>query len=101
MPPLDWLRRLWLLYHAGKGSFPLRMGLSARDWQALEAAGWKRLAMVRNLELVRALFRRPLELWLLLDRCLYLVEQGYSVRLGEFCPTSLSPRNLLILAERS
>ncbi len=69
--------------------------------QALEAAGWKRLAMVRNLELVRALFRRPLELWLLLDRCLYLVEQGYSVRLGEFCPTSLSPRNLLILAERS
>ena len=48
-----------------------------------------------------ALFRRPLELWLLLDRCLYLVEQGYSVRLGEFCPTSLSPRNLLILAERS
>ena len=39
--------------------------------------------------------------WLLLDRCLYLVEQGYSVRLGEFCPTSLSPRNLLILAERS
>lgn len=64
---------------------------AARDWQALEAAGWKRLAMVRNLELVRALFRRPLELWLLLDRCLYLVEQGYSVRLGEFCPTSLSP----------
>ena len=54
--------------------------------------------MVRNLELVRALFRRPLELWLLLDRCLYLVEQGYSVRLGEFCPTFLSPRNLLILA---
>jgi nitrogen fixation protein NifQ len=35
MPPLDWLRRLWLLYHAGKGSFPLRMGLSPRDWQAL------------------------------------------------------------------
>ncbi|MGC3194692.1 methyltransferase, partial [Pseudomonas aeruginosa] len=37
----------------------------------------------------------------LLDHCLYLVEQGYSVRLGVFCPTSLSPRNLLILAERS
>ena len=35
MPPLDWLRRLWLLYHAGQGSFPLRMGLSPRDWQAL------------------------------------------------------------------
>ncbi|HHG8772015.1 TPA: nitrogen fixation protein NifQ [Raoultella planticola] len=36
MPPLDWLRRLWLLYHAGKGSFPLRMGLTSRDWQALQ-----------------------------------------------------------------
>ena len=30
--------------------------------------GWQRLAEVRNLELVRGLFRRPLELWLLLDR---------------------------------
>lgn len=35
MHPLDWLKRLWLLYHAGKGNFPLRMGLSPRDWQAL------------------------------------------------------------------
>lgn len=29
------------------------------DWTALEAAGWQRLAAVRNLELVRNLFRRP------------------------------------------
>ncbi|MNJ72573.1 hypothetical protein D3C77_692410 [compost metagenome] len=56
--------------------------------------------MVRNLELVRGLFRRPLELWLLLDRALFLHEQGYRVRLGCFCPPHLTPRNLLLLAER-
>lgn len=78
-------------------------GLAApaeRDWAALEAAGWRRLAEVRNLELVRGLFRRPLELWLLLDRALYLEEQGYRVRLGEFCAYHLTPRNILLLAER-
>ena len=71
------------------------------DWRTLEAAGWRRLAEVRNLELVRGLFRRPLEMWLLLDRALYLEEQGYRVRLGTFCSRSLTPRNLLLLAERS
>jgi hypothetical protein len=73
---------------------------ASRDWAALEAQGWQRLAQVRNLELVRALFRRPLELWLLLDRALYLQAQGYQVRLGTFCAAQLSPRNLLLLAER-
>ncbi|RRV36866.1 methyltransferase [Pseudomonas sp. o96-267] len=71
-----------------------------QDWPALEARGWQRLAEVRNLELLRNLFRRPLELWLLLDRALYLEEQGYHVKLGTFCNYQLSPRNLLLLAER-
>ncbi|MWV15129.1 methyltransferase [Pseudomonas sp. L-22-4S-12] len=70
------------------------------DWSSLEAQGWQRLAQVRNLELLRNLFRRPLELWLLLDRALYLEEQGYRVQLGSFCSHALSPRNLLLLAER-
>ncbi|RRV28059.1 methyltransferase [Pseudomonas sp. o96-267] len=72
-----------------------------QDWPALEARGWQRLAEVRNLELLRNLFRRPLELWLLLDRALYLEEQGYHVKLGTFCDYQLSPRNLLLLAERA
>ncbi|MNL02636.1 hypothetical protein D3C87_1231490 [compost metagenome] len=72
-----------------------------QDWQALEAAGWQRLAEVRNLELLRGLFRRPLELWLNLDRALFLSEQAYTVRLGTFCETALTPRNFLLLAERS
>jgi len=71
------------------------------DWPALETAGWQRLAEVRNLELLRGLFRRSLELWLNLDRALFLAEQGYVVRLGTFCDTSLTPRNLLLLAERA
>ena len=70
------------------------------NWAALEVAGWQRLAEVRNLELVRNLFRRPLELWLVLDRALLLQEQGYVVRLGTFCDYPLTPRNLLLLAER-
>ncbi|PKM25707.1 MAG: SAM-dependent methyltransferase [Gammaproteobacteria bacterium HGW-Gammaproteobacteria-13] len=72
----------------------------AQDWQQLERSGWQRLAEVRNLELLRGLFRRPLELWLLLDRALFLHEQGYTVCLGTFCTTEQSPRNLLLLAER-
>ncbi|QQE83845.1 methyltransferase [Pseudomonas putida] len=70
------------------------------DWDALEAEGWQRLAQVRNLERVRNLFRRPLEMWLVLDRALFLEEQGYAVRLGTFCDYPLTPRNLLLLAER-
>lgn len=70
------------------------------DWDGLQAAGWARLAQVRNLELVRNLFRRPLELWLVLDRALYLRERGYTVRVGTFCPYPLTPRNLMVLAER-
>ncbi|SDT22867.1 Methyltransferase domain-containing protein [Halopseudomonas xinjiangensis] len=71
------------------------------NWAVLEAHGWQRLAIARNLELVQALFRRPLEVWLLLDRALYLEEQGYRVRLGQFCPVELTPRNLILLAERA
>ncbi|MEQ7919909.1 methyltransferase [Xanthomonas sp. WHRI 1810A] len=71
-----------------------------QDWPALEAAGWQRLAEVRNLELVRNLFRRPLELRLILDRALYLEARGYSVRIGTFCEPQITPRNLMILAER-
>lgn len=71
-----------------------------QDWAALEAHGWRRLAEVRNLELVRGLFRRTLELWLVLDRALFLKEQGYRVEIGTFCEPTLTPRNLMLLAER-
>lgn len=55
---------------------------------------------VRRLELVRRQFRRPLEWWLVLDLGWYLCEQGYRVEIAPFCDRQLTPRNLLILAER-
>ncbi|WP_426415840.1 methyltransferase [Aestuariirhabdus sp. LZHN29] len=70
------------------------------DYDAFEARGVERADTVARIELVRHLFRRPLELWLVLDRALFLQQQGYSVRLGEFCDYQLTPRNLMILASK-
>lgn len=71
----------------------------AAEWARQEPRGWQRLAEVRNLELVNGLFGRPLEVWLMLDRALYLQEVGYRVQLGLFAPAHLTPRNFLLLAE--
>ena len=98
--PVSWLAKDFPSYCCDLAELKGIEVTSSPDWQALEQAGWQRLAEVRNLELVRNLFRRPLELWLLLDRALYLQEQSYNVQLGTFCPHSLTPRNLLLLAER-
>ena len=69
-------------------------------WPDWEAIGWKRRAQVRRFELVRHAFRRPLELWLVLDIALGLEERGFDVQVGRFCARTLTPRNLLVLAER-
>lgn len=68
--------------------------------QGFEARGWQRHADVSRLELLRHAFRRPLELWLVLDRALFLQAHGYRVRVSAFCPLALTPRNLLIQAQR-
>ena len=60
-----------------------------------------RLARARALGLVRGIFRRALELWLVLDIDLLLQEQGYHTRLLTFCAESVTPRNLLLVATRS
>ena len=101
-PPLAtmWLQQPFAGYCAELAR-QKQLNLGAQhDWAGLEAAGWQQLAKVRNLELLRDLFRRPLEVWLILDRALYLQEHDYQVRLGTFCDTQLTPRNLLLLAER-
>lgn len=69
------------------------------DFEHWRRAGEQRLNQVRRHELIRHLFRRPLELWLVLDLVLFLEEQGYQVKLGTFCERALTPRNLLIDAE--
>jgi Methyltransferase domain len=55
---------------------------------------------ILRLDLLRQLFNRPLELWLVLDCALYLEEHGYRVAVTQFCKRQLSPRNLLIQAEK-
>ncbi len=77
----------------------LGVSLPARwDPARAEAMGWERARVVRGLGLARAPFRRPLELWLVLDRALWLTEAGYTVSVGTFCQPSESPRNLLVQA---
>ncbi|KQV10975.1 SAM-dependent methyltransferase [Pseudomonas sp. Root329] len=98
--PSTWLDKSFADYCHHLAALKELSTIGSQDWSALEAAGWQRLAEVRNLELLRGLFRRPLELWLVLDRALFLFEQGYAVRLGTFCETPLTPRNFLLLAER-
>lgn len=62
--------------------------------------GLERLRVVRALGLLRGLFRRSLESWIVLDRALYLEESGYRVQVGEFCHRDLTPRNLMIIAAK-
>ncbi|WKY57180.1 methyltransferase [Vibrio sp. SNU_ST1] len=57
-----------------------------------EALFWE----MEKLSLVQQVFRRPLEIWLALDRAIYLQEQGYEASIEEFCERNITPRNLLI-----
>ncbi|PJH88937.1 MULTISPECIES: methyltransferase [Pseudomonas] len=98
--PSTWLEKSFAQYCIDLAALKDLSTVGTPDWLALEAAGHQRLAEVRNLELLRGLFRRPLELWLVLDRALFLSQKGYEVRLGTFCETPLTPRNLMLLAER-
>jgi hypothetical protein len=70
------------------------------DAQTAEQRGWQRAREAAQLALVRAIFRRPVELWLVLDRARWLEERGYGVSIATFCPRAITPRNLLIRATR-
>ncbi|MBL4829743.1 MAG: methyltransferase [Aliivibrio sp.] len=63
--------------------------------------GEKRSKLVDRMDLVQLIFKRPLELWLVLDRALYLQESGYTVNVATFCERQFTPRNILINAKRS
>ncbi len=68
------------------------------DFSHWEAKGKERFWLVERIETLKTLFRRPLEIWLALDRALYLEESGYQVTLSTFCERALTPRNILISA---
>lgn len=70
------------------------------DWTRYEAAGEQRFRLVTARDVVRMLFRRPLELWLVLDQLLYLREHDFTATLQQFCVRKMTPRNLLLQAWR-
>ena len=82
---------------AAQKSIPLPAHI---DWARAEQNGWDRFHTASALGLARGLFRRALESRLILDRVLFLESHGYTVTVGAFCPESVTPRNLLIIAER-
>lgn len=67
---------------------------------AFEQRGRELHDHVRRLSLVRHAFRRPLEVWLLLDRGMYLEDNGYTTSLTSFVPRMTTPRNLVLRARR-
>lgn len=79
----------------------LELTLPAR-WDAArgEERGWERARRARAWGVVRGVFRRPIELWLVLDRALALAEAGRSVTVEVFCDVAVTPRNLLIRSDR-
>ncbi|CAA0115741.1 methyltransferase [Zhongshania aliphaticivorans] len=66
-----------------------------------EKVGWQLLKTAERIDLVRMAFRRAIELHCVLDSVLFLQEHQYHCTLSEFCSTSLTPRNLLIQAEKA
>lgn len=71
------------------------------NWQYYLQLGQQRHALVKKMQLVRSLFRPLLEQWLVLDRALFLEQQGYQVQVKQFCDYQLTPRNLMISASKS
>ncbi|WP_235015219.1 hypothetical protein [Oceanicoccus sp. KOV_DT_Chl] len=72
---------------------------SAIDYDDYLQRGKEKHQQIIRLDLLRRLFNRPLELWLVLDRALYLQEHGYEVGVYQFCESVVSPRNLLIMGK--
>ncbi|NLS11475.1 methyltransferase [Vibrio sp. SM6] len=70
------------------------------DFSTYESRAVARFWHMERLSLVQMGFQRALELWLVLDRALYLQERGYKVALNEFCGANITPRNILLHAER-
>lgn len=69
-------------------------------FQAYQLRGGNRFLLVEQMETIRTLFRRPLEIWLVLDRALFMAENGFDVDVVEFCSREITPRNLLLRAQR-
>ncbi|MEC8428188.1 MAG: methyltransferase, partial [Pseudomonadota bacterium] len=67
--------------------------------QGLLQEAEQKLLTIRQLELLQQPLKRPLELWLILDRVMYLEEHGFECQLSHYCDRATSPRNFLIQAQ--
>jgi len=70
------------------------------DWAKAERDAHVFEQRVRRLALPRFAFRRAIELWLAFDRARFLEQHGYRVSVSRFCSRDLTPRNILITAQR-
>ncbi len=70
------------------------------DTAALARRGEARRHDVARLGLVPARAQRPVALWWVLDRAVYLAEAGHDVAVGEAFDAALTPRNLMITVSR-
>lgn len=81
-------------------AFELRGRPSPSATAIEEAAAWAhvRHARTRRFSLPRMLLARALEVFVVLDRALYLEARGYEVATGILFPLAVSARNLVLLA---
>ncbi|CAM2887063.1 SAM-dependent methyltransferase [Vibrio rarus] len=71
------------------------------DFEQYRLQGELRFARMEKLSLVQMAFHRALEMWLVLDKSLFLAKHGYQITLNEFCSKAITPRNILIHAKRT
>ncbi|MGO4999658.1 methyltransferase [Oceanisphaera sp. W20_SRM_FM3] len=76
-------------------NLPMPAVIDEEHWLTLAS---KRRLLVKRIEFVRHRYRYLLELWLLLDKALFLEEQGYQVKLGLFTDLTHTPRRYLLQA---
>ncbi len=74
--------------------------LGSIDFEYWKKRGEDRFWKMERISLVQQVFQRPLEIWLILDRALYLQDKGYTVKIDEFCAEKDTPRNILIQAKK-
>lgn len=75
-----------------------KIKLPTVDFAHYQALAEQRYWHMERISLVQQPFRRPLEMWLVADKALYLQQHGYQVSVSEFCSKQTTPRNLLIHA---
>ncbi|ENM5761671.1 methyltransferase [Vibrio mimicus] len=79
----------------------ISLDLECADFAYFEHIGFQRFWQMERVSLVQEGFRRLLEIWLVLDKALYLQEKGYHVSVSEFCERQVTPRNLVVNAHRT